>query len=275
MTMHETTRALGSSLGLILILLSTPAGAVTTLDFEDVGSNLPVDGNPYYQGADGAAGFQSQGANFSNSFTDFGGGFTAWDGWSYSQATDVLTPGFGNQFSAYAGGGVGGSATYGVAFPGTFGDPSISTITFASEVDVLGAYLSNTTYAALSMLNGDGFSEKFGGTDGTEPDWLLLTVHGFDGLGDVTGTVDFYLADYRFANDALDYVVDTWTWIDLTGLGPVASLDFTLSGSDTGEFGLNTPAYFALDDLVVVPEPGTAALLAVGLALLAATRRSG
>ena len=51
----------------------------------------------------------------------------------------------------------------------------------------------------------------------------------------------------------------------LLGLGAVAELDFVITGSDQNSFGLVTPAYFAFDDLVIVPEPGTAALLAAGL----------
>ena len=35
-------------------------------------------------------------------------------------------------------------------------------------------------YAALAMLQGDAFSKKFGGPDGTDADWFLLTIEGFD-----------------------------------------------------------------------------------------------
>ena len=256
----------------LALALAAPAQALE-IDFEDVGANLPIGGTYYYyDGADGAGGFVSRGAQFSNTFTDFGGG-CCWEGWAYSQMSDSSTPGFGNQYSAFPGAGASGSATYGVGYPGSSGSGGITTITFASERTLDGAYFANTTYAALSMLDGDMFTDPFGGPGGDEPDWLLLTIAGYDAAGGHTGDVEVYLADYRFADNALDYVLAEWLWVDLAALESVQSLDFVVSGSDMGDWGLNTPAYFALDGLRVVPEPGSAALLALGLAGLATSGR--
>jgi hypothetical protein len=118
------------------------------------------------------------------------------------------------------------------------------------------------------MRDGDPFAKQFGGASGSDPDYLALTIHGLDGDGVETGSVVFHLADYRFADDGLDYIVTGWTFVDLSGLGPVAALDFSLESSDASFGFLNTPAYFAIDDLVVVPEPSTGLLLALGLATL-------
>jgi len=271
--MHApAARCAQSLLALILTALATSAGAIV-VDFEDVGANLPIDGDDYYNGADGAGGFTSGGATFNNTFTDFGGGFIGWEGWAYSQTTDATTPGFGNQYSAFAGGGADGSATYGVGFPGGTGAPGITTITLGSEQTVAGGYFTNTTYAALSMRDGDGFSKKFGGASGDDPDWLLLSILGYDAAGTQTGSVDVYMADYRFADNNLDSILDEWLWVDLTGLGSAQSIGFVMSGTDVGDFGLNTPAYFALDGLVVIPEPATALLCATGLVVLGIRRR--
>jgi uncharacterized protein DUF4465 len=264
-------------------VLASPSRA-TTLDFEDLGANLPIpnpdSGDPefFYNGysayrAGQQTDFASSGATFNNDFSDFGGG-CCWQGWAYSQTTDTTTPGFGNQYSAIAGSGVSGSATWGVAYTGgaVGAQAAVSRISFGQELDVLGLYLTNTTYAALSMRDGDGFAKKFGGDSGDDPDFFSLTITARDALGLSTGSVVFDLADYRFADNALDYIVTDWRFVDLSGLGPVAALEFELDSSDQGFGFLNTPAYFALDDLVIVPEPASAGLLALGLALLARRR---
>ena len=74
------------------------------------------------------------------------------------------------------------------------------------------------------------------------------------------------LADYRFADNALDYIVDG---LDASSISPASAAVPRSSSSSTRATRpcgfLNTPAYFALDDLVFVPEPGSAGLLALGL----------
>lgn len=249
------------------------AAPLPTVDLED--QALPRQGKAYYNGSDGAGGFSSQGAHFHNRFTDFGGGFSAWEGWAYSGVTDVVTPGFGNQYSAYhlPGGGGSGSAKYAVAskfdFDPTQPDLELGRITLPAGFRPQSVDITNVTYAALSMLQGDGFAKKFGGLGGDEPDYFLLTILGLDGGDNVLGSVPFYLADFRSANSADDYVVDRWTTVDLSPIRQAQALAFVLQSSDVGAFGMNTPAYFALDNLTPVPEPSTLALAALGAAALA------
>jgi hypothetical protein len=82
--------------------------------------------------------------------------------------------------------------------------------------------------------------------------------------------VDFYLADYRSDED---YIINAWTWVDLTGLGAVYGLEFSLSSSDNSDYGMNTPAYFAMDNLETVPVPGTFLILASGILWLSGLSR--
>ena len=245
------------TLALALLTLGPAVNATSVVDFEDVGAGLAPES---FNNASG--GFTSGGASFQN--TNSG---CCWDGWLYSNTTDTTTPGFTNDFSAFPGSGS-GSATYGVAF--LFGDTSI---TFSSEVELASADITNTTYAALSMMNGDSFAKKFGGPTGDDPDFFRLDIEGFDAAGVSTGVVEFFLADFRFADNSLDTIIDAWTTVDLSALGAVKSIDFALDSTDQSGGFLNTPNYFALDNLVIVPEPGAGALLSLGLLAVAARRK--
>jgi hypothetical protein len=230
-------------LGTGLFLGASRPVSADTVDFED----LTLAPESFYNGADGAGGFISQGAFFNNSYN---AQFGFWSGWSYSNQTDIVTPGFMNQNSAYnlPNGGGDSSANYGVAFNSQLGDAHVllpdGTMPASMRV-------TNTTYAALSMRDGDMFAKKFGGPDGTDADFFVLTVHGLDANGAVTGSVHFFLADYTFQDPNLNYIVSSWTTVDLTPLGNASSLAFEMASSDNGLFGMNTPAYFAIDNLVV------------------------
>ena len=85
-------------------------------------------------------------------------------------------------------------------------------------------------------------------------------------------SVEFYLADYRGDND---YIISAWTLVDLSPLAAARSLFFNLSSSDNGNYGMNTPATFAIDDIqfVQAPEPASWGLLAVGMMSLLIRRR--
>ena len=197
--------------------LASGAAGAATITFED--ASMPNEqayagpgGGRYWAGAvppplgSIAASFTSGGAAFANQRTDWGGGFASWSGFAYADTVDTTTAAFSNEFSAFAGGGAGGSANYGVGYVSNY--DAAPRIDFAAPLELAGASFTNTTYAALSMLNGDGFAKRFGGTSGDDADWLKLSVTGLDAQDAVTGTVDVYLADYRFADNSLDYVLD-------------------------------------------------------------------
>ena len=99
------------------------------------------------------------------------------------------------------------------------------------------------------MKNGDGFAKKFGGESGNDPDWLLLTIQGFDSEGKSTGEVNVNLADFAYSNNSNDYILDTWKWVDLKKLGRISKLEFSLRSTDNNDYGMKTPGYFCIDNL--------------------------
>lgn len=235
-------------------------GILHTLDFEDVGASLtaesafkgPIPGGTEQEGAFGdqivVGQFAVQEALFNNVYSR---DFDSWSGWGYSNRTDNTTAGFTNDLSSFSGAGANDSATYGVSFLDAFGPSGPPTITLANN-DLRtfeSLKINNNTYAGLSMQLGDSFAKKFGGETGADPDWFLLTITGKNTDGAAIDTVEFYLADYRFTDNSKDYVVDEWTEVFIPSLSAAKSLEFTLTSSDNGAFGMNTPAYFAIDDI--------------------------
>ena len=47
-------------------------------------------------------------------------------------------------------------------------------------------------------------------------------------------------------------IQDTWKKVDLSGLGAVKSIRFSMTRSDSTAYGLNTPAYVAVDNIEIV-----------------------
>lgn len=212
-----------------LFCLSSPWASAAVIDFED----LDLGAESYWNGSDGSGAFTSVGAAFSNTYD---AQWQSWDGFSYSNLTDNTTEGFAGQYSAIAGSGALNTTTYVIGYYSTFA-ASPPTVTFSYAQTLTGAYITNNNYAYYSMLKGDPFAKQF-----EEGDWFTLTITGKDADGNVTGTVDCNLAT---GTD----ILNNWEWVDLRSLGTVKSLEFSLSSSDTGEFGMNTPAYFAMDFL--------------------------
>ena len=227
--------------GLVAVLLLGVCGlakAEQIANFED----LALGAGSYWNGSDGSGGFASGSAWFSNNYdTTYG----SWDGFAYSDISNASAKGLSSQYNAITGSGQGGSANYAVGYIGWTMPP---TMTLDEPAVVSGLYVTNNNYAYYTMLNGGMFgAKKF-----SDSDWFLLTMTGIDATGAVTGTVNFYLAE---GTD----IVNDWEYVNLASLGVVKSVEFNLSSSDNGAYGMNTPGYFVID--TVVPEPASLVLL--------------
>ena len=250
----------GMILALVLFAATSADAAFDTATFADTGA---ISGAGQFNSETG--GFTSGGQFFNNTFSvdpTFGVFST---GFSVSSVTDNATPGFMNQYSAITGGGN--------------GDPYYAVLTPDAYVNLSGTVqsidLTNTTYAYFSMKNGDDFEDAF--TTGSFFKVVITGYSGFDDGGDPTGSVTVSLADYAGPKDN---PLKAWKTVDLTALGSAKSLGFDFLSSASNSFGITTPEYVAVDNLVtstavpaVVPEPSSWLLCLSTIGIGAAGRR--
>lgn len=108
----------------------------------------------------------------------------------------------------------------------------------------IGMYVNLNSYAYYSIVDGDSFARAF-----TNNDKFTLTIHGV-APDESEKTIDVTLAEYK--NGDLT-TTRGWKYVDLTELGTVNELYFTMSSTDSGTYGMNTPGYFCIDKLSVSP----------------------
>lgn len=195
----------------------------------------------FYNGSDLAGGFTSGNAFFRNNFDPT---YQSWTGFACSNHTDTETRGYTNQYSAIAGSGADGSANYIVLNTWT-----TDTIEFLVPEKVTSISFCNSTYAYYSMLEGDDFAKQFGGDTGDDEDFFSLLINCYDELDREIGNVTIMLADYRFVNNAEDYIANVWSEADLSNFGFIKYIVCTFNSSDIGAFGMNTPAYVCIDNI--------------------------
>lgn len=237
---------------------------VITFESASVPSSGYLNGNPGTLSPGGSVSvpFQFEGVSFFNTFgIDAIYNFPYWNGFAISNVVNTTDGTWTNQYAAKPGGGY-QSTNYVVAYSGA------AAIVFPEPVKASGFRIANTTYAYGIMTETDpeGFSIPLGSGD-----WFSVTATGSRN-GATVGSVEFFLADLRGA--APVGVRSGWSWFDLSGLDTIDSLSFSFAGSDVGDYGLNTPAYFAMDNLTyAVPEPSGFVLAACGAAVWIAWRR--
>lgn len=201
-------------------------------DFED----LELEEQTYWNGSDGSGLFTYGNKIFNNTFYP---DWNTWSGFAYSNVINYLHYNEPAKYAAFSGNDTNKKENYAVAH-----QFEKIVIDFEKDEEPRLVQLTNATYTALAIKYGYAYAKKFGGRDGSDPDWFKLTITGIGATNEITGTVDFFLADFRFEDDNEDYIVNKWEYVNLTGLGIVKKLEFELSSSDAG-----TPLYFCLDNL--------------------------
>ena len=239
-----------TKLALALGLISAINVNAQTLTFESL---TLADDSSYYKDVTGTD-WSTGPATFQYDWNPNWGGY--WNGGSsYTNMTDSTHGDYSNLYGCIAHTGINLSNNYVTMKDG-------AKVTFSNNTTALsGFFVTNTTYAWKSIKHGDAFARKFGDTtntfsggliaQGEYPDWFKVIVRGYSNGFLLTDSVQFYLADYRAAGTANDYAVKNWQYVDCSTLGQVDSVVFYLKSSDTGQFGMNTPGFFSIDNMVL------------------------
>ena len=222
-----------------------PITTQTTIDFED----LEVDSKGYWIGdttgiaSEGQWGATDYKGSFSTKTTTFENTLSvssygqSWMGFGYSTLADSTVDGvYTNEMYVYGTSGANGSKTFAIAYADS------ATITFDKATDLKSVMVNNSTYAYKVIRDGNEFSTKF-----AKGAWFAVNFTGFDANGKKVGETTYYLADFR---NKKTFICGEWTKVDLSALKGVKKVVLTYDGSDKGSYGLNTPTYVCLDNIV-------------------------
>lgn len=201
---------------------------------------------------------------------DAGQGMSYWDGFIYCTSGDTENYGeagssegwVGRQWGCMAGGGldeklqVKEGNPYLVAYWGYY-EETLDDTYHSLRVDFtdnkqhrpVGMYICNHPWPYYGNEQGDGFASAFK----NEGDYFGVVVHGMNSAGEDVGiTIRHELASFR---DGELVQSPDWQYIDLSALGMVSGIYFTMETTDQDAlFGANTAVFFCLDKLSVEVE---------------------
>ncbi len=170
-----------------------------------------------------------------------------WEGFVYTNETDTETSSY-NNLSSCVGHGVDNSDNYVTAYIGFYNTTGIKI-----DRDHSGSFDNRGAYFCMPVL-----LKKY--VVGTGSEYYFATQQFYFGLkasaysnGTLVAEREIMMADFT---EGHSYMMDDWTYVDLSWIENADSLYFEGIGNDTaGGWGLNTPLYFCMDNFGA-PNPG-------------------
>ena len=180
------------------------------------------------------------------SMMSYGG--MSWEGFTLSKVSQDTA----NVFGCVANGGLAGVATPYVI--GYFSEWVTESQGFSSNIILFDqeyypeyVYICQNSNTMEAIANGNVFNAR----PFAENDTLALIISALNASLEETQSLTYYLAVDGEMNRG-------WVKVPLAALGKTSGLSFRMTTTDTGDFGSNTPLYFALDALTVNTEQPTA-----------------
>ena len=174
-------------------------------------------------------------------------GGMSWEGFTLSTVSQDTA----NVFGCVANGGLEGVATPYVI--GYYSEWVSSSQGYSSNIiDFNGEYYPEYVYICQNSNTHKAITQgEFNARPFTEQDTLALIIQTLDSTKTPTATIIYYLAINGTCNEG-------WVKVPLTALGQTSCLSFSMTSTDIGDWGANTPLYFALDGLTINTELPTA-----------------
>ena len=171
----------------------------------------------------------------------------SWEGFTVSTVSQDTA----NVFGSVANGGIGGTATPYII--GYYSEWVSASQGYSSNiVDFNGEYYPEYVYICQNSNTMEGITNGvFNSRPFTPADTLTLIIQALDSTMQPTATTRYYLAVDGTKNQS-------WVQVPLTSLGKTSRLSFSMTTTEIGDFGANTPMYFALDGLTINTESTTA-----------------
>jgi hypothetical protein len=174
-------------------------------------------------------------------------GGLSWEGFTLSKVSQDTA----NVFGCVANGGLAGVGTPYVI--GYYSDWILETKGFSSNIILFDqAYYPEYVYICQNSNTMEAITKgMFNARAFTENDTLALIISTLNSNLEEIESITYFLAVDGTKNSG-------WVKVPLTALNQAMGLSFRMTTTDIGEYGANTPMYFALDGLTVNTEPVTA-----------------
>lgn len=170
-------------------------------------------------------------------------GGMSWEGFTLSTVSQDTA----NVFGCVANGGLAGVGTpYAIGY---YSEWVSSSQGYSSNIiDFNGEYYPEYVYICQNSNTMEGITHGvFNSRPFTTEDTLTLIIQALDSSMLPTATTTYYLAIDGTKNNG-------WLKVPLTTFGKTSCLSFSMTTTDIGNWGSNTPLYFALDGLTINTE---------------------
>ena len=175
-----------------------------------------------------------------------------WTGFTYSNMVGKKTSEELTKFSSYNKPLKSTSSIFGVAILDPYGKAVSLETTDGDDHLFKSISINNTYYVYDAIQNGKYGSKRFGGTTGTEKDWLKLTIRGINKNGTLRGSVEVMLADFTSGSNRYNTILSEWAEVDLRKIGKVSRLEFVMTSSDRSPDRINTPPFVCIDEIKII-----------------------